>query len=246
MCPIFSISARRTSRMLRTAVIFHACFYTGRLDFAAQELHHDLSTEEVGSVHFPISCSKGVELGFNRAVALLHSFQYEQARQAFSEISTQDPTCAMAQWGVAMSHYHGLWDNRDTPAGRLAVKKAAELAASNATTTAREKSYIEALAEIYAEDGKDAAAHSRAFEKKMGEVQAAYPGDNEAAIFHALTLSITAPKTDKTFANQRRCGELLEPIFQKLPHHPAAAHYIIHFYDNPVLSRRGLPAARMY
>jgi len=81
-------------------------------------------------------------------VALLHSFQYEQARQAFSEISAQDPTCAMAQWGVAMSHYHGLWDNGDTPAGRLALKKAAELAASNATTTAREKSYVEALAEI--------------------------------------------------------------------------------------------------
>jgi len=80
----------------------------------------------------------------------------------------------------------------------------------------------------------------------MGEVQAAYPGDNEAAIFHALTLSITAPKTDKTFANQHRCGEILEPIFQKLPHHPGVAHYIIHCYDNPVLAERGLPAARMY
>jgi len=57
-----------------------------------------LSTEEVGSVHFPISCSKGVELSFNRAVLCCISFQYEQARQAFSEISTQDPTCAMAQW----------------------------------------------------------------------------------------------------------------------------------------------------
>src|SRR5713226_1450245 len=232
--------------MRRVATLFLAYLCSGSLTLAAQEHHHELSTEEVGSVHFLISCAKGVELSFNRAVALLHSFQYEQARQAFSEISAQDPTCAMAQWGVAMSHYHGLWDNGDTPAGRLALKKAAELAASNATTTAREKSYIEALAEIYAEDGKDAAAHSRAFEKKMGEVQAAYPEDNEAAVFHALTLSITAPKTDKTFANQRRCGEIIEPIFQKLPHHPGVAHYIIHCYDNPVLAERGLPAARMY
>src|SRR5258707_5125362 len=152
----------------------------------------------------------------------------------------------MAQWAVAMSHYHGLWDNGDTPTGRLALKKAAELAASNATTTAREKSYVEALAEIYAEDGKDAAAHPRAFEKKMGEVQAAYPGDNEAAIFHALTLSITAPKTDKTFANNRKCGEILEPIFEKLPNHPGVAHYIIHCYDNPVLAQQGLKAAREY
>ncbi len=232
--------------MRRAAILFVACFCSGSLALAAQEHHHELSTEELGSVRFPISCSKAAELSFNRAVALLHSFQYEQARQAFKEISTQDPTCAMAQWGVAMSHYHGLWDNGDTHAGRLALKKAAEIAASNARTTAREKSYIEALAEIYAEDGQDAAAHSRAFEKKMGEVQAAYPEDNEAAVFHALTLSITAPKTDKTFANQRRCGEILEPIFQKLPHHPGVAHYIIHCYDNPVLAERGLPAARMY
>src|SRR5260370_5808596 len=80
----------------------------------------------------------------------------------------------------------------------------------------------------------------------MGEVQVAYPGDGEAAIFHALTLSITAPKTDKTFANQRRCGEILEPLFQQQPHHPGIAHYIIHCYDNPVLAEKGLPAARAY
>src|SRR5258708_5420719 len=232
--------------MRRVAILFLAYLCSGSLALTAQEHHHELSTEEVGSVHFLVSCSKSVELSFNRAVALLHSFQYEQARQAFSEISLQDPTCAMAQWGVAMAHYHALGERGDTLAGRLALKKAAELAASNAKTTAREKSYIEALAEIYAEDGKDAAAHSRAFEKKMGEVQTAYPGDSEAAVFHALTLSITAPKTDKTFANQRRCGEILEPLFQQQPHHPGIAHYIIHCYDNPVLAERGLPAARMY
>jgi tetratricopeptide (TPR) repeat protein len=232
--------------MRRTIILLLACLCSVSLHLAAQEHHHELSAEEVGSVHFLTSCSKTVELSFDRALALLHSFQYEQARQAFHEISTQDPSCAMAQWGVAMSHYHGLWDNGDTPAGRLALKKAMEIAASNARTTAREKSYIEALAEIYAEDGKDAAAHSRGFEKKMGDLQAAYADDSEAAIFHALTLSITAPKTDKTFANQRRCGEILEPIFKKQPHHPGVAHYIIHCYDNPVLAERGLPAARMY
>jgi len=80
----------------------------------------------------------------------------------------------------------------------------------------------------------------------MGAVQAAYPQDEEAAIFHALTLAITAPKTDKTFANQKKCGEILEPIFEKQPQHPGIAHYIIHCYDNPVLAEKGLGAARMY
>jgi tetratricopeptide (TPR) repeat protein len=211
-----------------------------------EEHHHALSEEEVGSVHFVTSCSKSVAVSFNRAVALLHSFQYEQARLAFTEISAQDPTCAMAEWGIAMSHYHGLWDNGDLAAGREALRKAQAVASENAQTTAREKAYIEALGEIYREDGKDKYAHGQAFEQKMRAVQAAYPDDSEAAIFHALTLAITAPKTDKTYANQRKCGEILEPIFAKQPHHPGVAHYIIHCYDNPVLAEQGLGAARMY
>src|SRR6266852_2293085 len=211
-----------------------------------EQHHHALTDQEIGSVHFSTSCSKAVERSFNGAVALLHSFQYEQARQAFAEISGQDPKCAMAQWGVAMSHYHGLWDNGDMAAGADALHKAKEIAAANPGTTAREAAYIDALAEIYRDDSKGTYAHAQAFEQKMSAVQAAYPNDSEAAIFHALTLSITAPKTDKTFANQRRCGEILEPIFQKQPHHPGVAHYIIHCYDNPMLAEKGLPAARMY
>ena len=208
--------------------------------------HHALSEEEVGSVHFSTSCRTEFAGSFNRAVALLHSFQYEQARQAFADISGRDPQCAMAQWGIAMSHYHGMWDNGDLAAGRAALEKAKQIVAGNPKTTAREIAYVEALAEIYREDNQGIAAHAQAFEQKMGALQAAYPEDDEAAIFHALTLAITAPKTDKTFANQRKCGEILEPIFAKQPHHPGIAHYIIHCYDNPVLAEKGLHAARMY
>ncbi len=213
---------------------------------AQEEHHHALTEEEVGSVQFSTSCSSAVKNSFNRAVALLHSFQYEQARQAFTEVSQQDPQCAMAQWGVAMSHYHGLWGNGDTAAGRTALHKAEELSAANPATSARERAYIDALAEIYRDDGKSVSAHAQAFEQKMGAVQAAYSIDSEAAIFHALTLDIAAAKTDKTFANQRKCGEILEPIFVRQPHHPGVAHYIIHCYDNPVLAESGLGAARMY
>jgi tetratricopeptide (TPR) repeat protein len=152
----------------------------------------------------------------------------------------------MAQWGVAMSHYHGMWGNGDVAAGAIALGNAEQVAADNTKTTAREKAYIGALAEIYRDDGKDSAAHGQAFERKMAALQAAYPLDTEAAIFHALTLAITAPKTDKSFANQRKCGEILEPIFAQQPHHPGIAHYIIHCYDNRVLAEKGLGAARMY
>ncbi len=122
---------------------------TWRDAVAQEDHHHALTQEEIGSVHFSTTCSKTLENGFNRAVALLHSFQYEQARQAFSEISSQDPQCAMAKWGVAMSHYHGLWDNGDLAAGREALHQAQEIASANPKTAAREAAYIDALSEIY-------------------------------------------------------------------------------------------------
>jgi tetratricopeptide (TPR) repeat protein len=232
--------------MGRLGVVLFSCTFLLSVAWCDdQSHHHELTERELGSVHFLTSCSD-VETSFNRSVALLHSFQYEKARRAFEAVSTKDPTCAMAQWGVAMSHYHGLWENGDTAAGREALHKAGDVATANTKTTARENAYIDALAEIYREDGKDAYTHGVAFERKMAELQAAYPADVEAAIFHALTLDITAPKEDKAFANQRKCGEILEPIFEKLPNHPGVAHYIIHCYDNPALAQQGLKAARAY
>src|SRR5204863_3966307 len=131
-------------------------------------------------------------------------------------------------------------------AGRAALRKAQDMSASNSKITQREHSYIDALGEIYEDYGKDQAVHAQAFEQKMAALQAAFPDDTEAAIFHALSLAITAPRTDKTFANQRKCGDILEPIFAKNSHHPGVAHYIIPCYDNPVLAEKGLGAARLY
>jgi tetratricopeptide (TPR) repeat protein len=228
-------------------LLLSALFLSAAPAWCDQEQHqHSLTEEEVGLVHFANSCATTEVTSFNRSVALLHSFQYEHARMAFTEISSHDPKCAMAQWGIAMSHYHGLWHNGDTAAGRVALQRAEQIAGANPQTTAREKAYIGALAEIYREDGQDEYSHAQAFEKKMGEVQAAYPDDVDAAIFHAVSLKFTAPKTDKTFANERKCGEILEPLLAKQPHNPGIAHYIIHCYDNPALAEQGLNAARVY
>lgn len=216
--------------------------------------HHELTEQEVGSVHFATTCRAGMsdeagrelDASFNKAVALLHSFQYEATRTAFEAVAKKNPNCAMAEWGVAMSHYHGLWRSGDVAAGRAAISKAQEIAGANSTTSAREKAYIDALADVYADNRTDYVARGTAFEKKMGEVAAAYPSDTEAQIFHALSLKVSASPLDKTFSNEKKCGEILEPIFKHQPHHPGVAHYIIHCYDNPVLAEQGLGAARMY
>src|SRR2546427_11164987 len=104
-----------------------------------EQHHHALTGQEIGSVHFSTSCSKAVESSFNGAVALLHSFQYERARQAFAEISGQDPKCARAQWGVAMSHYHGLWANGDMASESEILHKAQDIAVGIFGTYPREQ-----------------------------------------------------------------------------------------------------------
>jgi tetratricopeptide (TPR) repeat protein len=241
---------------MRKILCFAAAAFAFPLSGNAQEHRHDhaLTERELGSVHFATTCTSGMpesegkkfDASFNHAVALLHSFQYEQTGEAFAAISRQYPNCAMAYWGIAMSHYHGLWGNSRFDLGRTAVEKARQAASTNPVTSAREKGYIEALGEIYAQDSRDAATHAQAFEKKMGELAAANPSDTEAAVFHALALKVSASRTDKSFSNDRKCGEILEPIFKQQPHHPGIAHYIIHCYDNPVLAERGLEAARLY
>ena len=80
----------------------------------------------------------------------------------------------------------------------------------------------------------------------MDQLQARYPDDHEAAIFHALALLGTAPPTDKTYVNQKKAGALLEPLFVVQREHPGIAHYIIHAYDYPPLAPRALDAARRY
>jgi hypothetical protein len=240
--------------MRRVVAAFGAMLVCGWAVKGQEGHRHELREEEVGSVHFATTCGAGMgeaakaELDgkFNKAIALLHSFQYEGTRAAFERIARENPGCAMAEWGIAMSHYHGLWRSGDAAAGRTAIQKAREIARANAATSDREKGYIEALAAAYSDEKADYAARGAAFEKKMGELAAANPTDTEAQIFHALSLKLSASPLDKTFSNEKKCGEILEPIFKAQPHHPGVAHYIIHCYDNPVLAQDGLGAARMY
>src|SRR5262249_15776342 len=200
-----------TEPVMRKALLLAAAAFLCPTLQNAQEHQHALTRQEIGSVHFATTCANGLpapdrkslDASFNHAVALLHSFQYEQSRAAFTAITSQDASCAMAYWGIAMSYYHGLWGNSRLDLGRTALEKAGGEALANPGTSARERGYIDALGEIYAQDGRDMAAQAQTFEKKMGQLAAANPSDDEAAIFHALALKISASRTDKSFANDR-------------------------------------------
>ena len=202
--------------------------------------------EKLGEVHFPISCNSDAQKRFDRAVAILHSMWYEEAVKAFTGVAEADPACAMAWWGVAMSHWYPLWyppPPAALKAGAAAVAKAEAVGAK----TERERGYIAAIATFYRNsDTLDHRTRALAYEHAMASLHQHYPEDREAAIFYALALDATALPTDKTYANQKKAAAILEPIFAEQPNHPGVAHYLIHSDDAPPLAEAGLPAARRY
>ncbi|HSU04203.1 MAG TPA: hypothetical protein VLI93_01400 [Acetobacteraceae bacterium] len=200
----------------------------------------------LGEVHFPVSCTIQAQDQFNRAVATLHSFWYEEAVKAFTDIAKTDPDCAMAYWGVAMSNWYPLWyppSAAALKAGSSAVAKAQSIGGK----TERERAYIEAIATFYRDNDKlDHRTRSVAYSKAMEGVYRAYPDDREAAVFYALSLNATALPTDKTYANQKQAAQILQKVFLEQPNHPGVAHYLIHSYDSAPLADLGLPAAICY
>jgi hypothetical protein len=212
----------------------------------AQHGHPAADPGKLGKVSFPVSCDPSVQPQLSSAVAMLHSFWYEKASDTFAAVAEKDPACGMAYWGIAMTYYHPIWQApgpADLKAGMASVEKA-KLAGAK---TQRERDYIAAIEAFYMDADKlDYRSRALAYEKAMDQLQARYPEDHEAAIFHALALLGTAPPTDKTYVNQKKAGVILEPLFVEQPEHPGIAHYIIHAYDYPPLAQRALDAARRY
>jgi len=219
--------------------------------FADEEHQHPAGDpERLGSVSFPTSCAPAVQKQFQRGVAMMHSFWYEEAERTFNQVAQDDPGCAMASWGLAMSYFHPIWDGRGPDAAILkkgweAVEKARSLGAK----TERERDYVAAIEAFYKDSEKlDHRTRVLAYETAMERVYTRYPDDREAAAFYSLALlgSAAASPVDKTLARQKKAGEIAEKVFAVQPDHPGAAHYIIHAYDYPPLAEKALPAARAY
>jgi tetratricopeptide (TPR) repeat protein len=214
----------------------------------AQQHEHPLAAEQLGTVAFATSCSAAAQPQFNRAVALLHSFEFLRAIDGFGATLTTDPSCAMAEWGIALSRWSNPFVVGIRPAGPLQQgRDAVERAKTMGTKTARERAYVDAVSRLYADfETTDQTARVLAYRDEMAKVAAAYPDDSEASIFYALSIAAAASPTDKTFAEQLKAGAILEKLIARQPDHPGLAHYIIHTYDVPPLADRALEAARRY
>ncbi len=213
----------------------------------AQEHDHG-SSERLGTVHFATSCDAKAQPDFDRAVALLHSFQFKRAIEGFNAVLKTDPECGIAWWGIALSQWSnpfaaGLKDKTQMEAG----KASAERAKATGAKTERERDYIAAVGALYRDfETTPQRARMLAYRDAMEGVATKNPSDHEAQIFYALSIAASEDPADKTYAGRLKAGAILEKLFAEEPNHPGLAHYIIHNYDVPALAARAVPAARRY
>lgn len=218
----------------------------------AQQQHHHRAEggsesavlEKLGAVHMPISCAVSVQTPFERGIALLHSFWYEEALKQFQSVAAADPQCAMAQWAIAMTEWRPFWDglpDERRKAGVAEIDKAMTLH----PRTDREEHYIAALSSYLHGEPSQNEKTTHAYAAAMGALHTAYPDDMEAQAFYGLALAASIGQEDPV-ADARKALAVLEPGFKAYPDHPGFAHYIIHTCDSPQLAREGLPAAEKY
>ena len=205
-------------------------------------------TDNLGRLHFATTCDSAVQQPFDQAMILLYAFWGKDAIAGFKSVLQQDPNCAIAYWGIAMAYQGNPLTGQQPPAEATAEALAAlDKAKSIGAKSQRERDYIAAIDLIYRDaDKTDFRTRRLAYEKAMEALAKRYPDDLEAQVLYALSLDMTASLTDKTYSNQLKAAAILEEVLKQEPHHPGAAHYLIHSYDYPAIAERGVPAARLY
>ena len=201
------------------------------------------STERLGTVSFPVSCAPSQEAAFNRGVALLHDFWYEEAQRQFEQILKADPSCSMAHWGIGMSIYHQIWNR---PGEAVMAQGWSELQQATSATTSREREYVAALMTFYEPGTPKYLERVDRYSAAMGALHDHYPEDVDAAAFYALALLADVAPDDTSRTKEHKALALLTPLFEAYPDHPGLAHYIIHACDNPSMAPQALHATERY
>ncbi len=200
----------------------------------------------LGHVDFSTSARSPAAQGhFTRGLLLLHSFEYPEAASEFREAQKLEPGFAMAYWGEAMTQNHPIWNERDPAAAKAILERLAptpEQRLAKAPTD-REKGYLSAVETLFAEGDK--LDRDKAYAEAMRKLHEAFPGDDDAACFYALSLLGTC-EGECNVAIYEQAGSIAEEVFSRRPDHPGAAHYVIHCYDDPEHAEKALPAARAY
>ena len=206
-----------------------------------------LNAQELGSISFPTSGAAAAQPKFIEGVKDLHSFEFDEAAEAFRQAQQLDPDFALTYWGEAMSYNHPLWAQLDLPAARKALERLAPTLEARLAKahTEKEKAYLEAANQLFYAPG-DKLARDNSYSEAMARMYGRWPDDHEVAIFYALSLLGTVRPVDKGFRRQALAASIALKVFQENPNHPGAAHFVIHAFDDPDHAILALPAARAY
>jgi hypothetical protein len=228
---------------MRTVLLLAALMVSSAL--LADEVHHHLDPDQkVGTLSFPISCSKAAQGKVEQGLALLHSFLFDDAEEQFKAAAKEDSTCAMAYWAEAIGLYRPLVylpTDSDMKQGWELISKAKTIKAP----TEREQDYVDALAVLYRPDQRAYSERNHQYSAAMEKVTRGYPNDVEASVFYALSL-LTWADRENPIAGDEKAIAILNQVFRDHPNHPGVAHYLIHAADSPQLAPMGLEAARRY
>jgi tetratricopeptide (TPR) repeat protein len=203
------------------------------------------SSQELGTIDFPTSGSAAAQPHFIKGVLLMHSFEYDDAREAFVEAQKADPAFAMAYWGEAMTYNHAVWQRTSPELAKAALAKLAPTpeARRAKAPTEKEKDWLGAVERLYGSGEK--LARDLGYADAMKRMHEKYPADDEVKSFYALSILGTS-HGGRDFSIYMRAAALVEQVYAKNPQHPGAAHYLIHAYDDPVHAPLGLRFADAY
>ena len=216
----------------------------------AQHTDHAAHAHPVlGTVKFENSGTAAAQSAFQRGVALLHSFEYDEAAEAFREAQRVDAGLALAYWLEALTYSHVLWGEENLSRSRAALSRLGATSAERLARakTERERAFGAAVEAFY--ENTTLASRARAFAEASAQLAARYPDDHEAAVFAALSSMMAwyaAPASERDRYNAPVKRHALR-VFRENPQHPGAAHYLIHFVDmNPHAAADALEFARAY
>ena len=188
-----------------------------------------LNAQELGSISFPTSGAAAAQPKFIEGVKDLHSFEFDEAAEAFHQAQQLDPNFALAYWGEAMSYNHPLWAQLDLPAARKALERLAPTLEGRLAKahTEKEKAYLEAVNQLFYAPG-DKLARDNAYSEAMARMYERWPDDHEVSIFYALSLLGTVRPGRQRVPAPGACGidcpegisGKSEPSRRRALHHP--------------------------
>ena len=183
--------------------------------------------DALGELEFDVTGSETANVHFMKGHLLMHSFEYDDAAEAFRQAQQEDSTCVMAYWGEAMTYNHPIWQYQDYDKARAVLTKLgnSHTARIEKTGSELERDFLKAVDVLYGEGTK--LERDKAYAAFMASLYQKYPDNHEVGSLYALSLlgSVPIGRSEEVY---EQSAKISESILKENPKHPGALHYLIH------------------